>query len=347
MYMDEKNPIGKTGKEYFNFPLVLLAVFVVFFSLADRSFATVQNITSIIYNNTYIFIFCIGYSFILTCGGLDFSAGMQISIVSTVAGVLGYMKVPWPTVLAVSLGSGLLCGAVNAFIIARMRVPYAFATLSTYIAFYGISHIISQGKAYWISPDSFRSIIIGDFLFVPVDVWLLIFGLIALEVIFNRTYLGSHIIAVGENAQAAAASGVSVRNTKNLSIILGSLFFSVAALVYISKKGSSNPVDGIDFFQITGFPGAYLAVTAAGKRGRIKKGMLLPVRFFLGVCVILVLDNGLKLLEWSAELECVITALVLILATSQDYRHSHGFDRAHEGTLTHVFARTHEGMQKE
>ena len=118
-------------------------------------------------------------------------------------------------------------------------------------------------------------------------------------------------------------------------------------LVYGATLIGCLPPSQVVWIQITGFPGAYLAVTAAGKRGRIKKGMLLPVRFFLGVCVILVLDNGLKLLEWSAELECVITALVLILATSQDYRHSHGFDRAHEGTLTHGFARTHEGMQKE
>lgn len=331
-HMTVKNPMKKFNREYINFPLILLVLFVVFFSLAGHSFATLENFTSIIYNNTYIFIFCIGYSFILTCGGLDFSAGMQISIVSTIAGVLGYLDVPWPIVLIVSLGSGVLCGAVNALIIARMHVPYAFATLSTYIAFYGISHIISHGKAYWISPESFRAIIIGKILFVPMDVWLLILSLVALEVIFNRTYLGSYIIAVGENSPAAAASGVSVRNTKSFSLILGSLFFAITALVYISKKGASNPADGIDFFQVTGFPGAYLAVTAAGKHGRIQKGRLLPVRFFLGVCAILVLDNGLELLGWDLELECVVTASVLILATSQDYRHSHEFYRTHAET---------------
>lgn len=330
--MYDMKPLKRITKEYVNFPLAILVLLLVFFSLADRSFATLNNIASIIYDNTYIFIFCIGYAFILTCGGLDFSAGIQISVVSTVAGVLGYLDVPWPVVLAVSIGTGLLCGAVNAFVIAQMRVPYAFATLSTYIAFYGISQIISQGKAYWVSPDSFRAIIIGDFFFVPMDVWLMVFSLVTLEIIFNRTYLGSHIIAVGENAQAAAASGVSVTNTKTLSTILGSLFFAITALVYISKKGSSNPVDGIDFFQITGFPAAYLAVTAAGKHGRIKKGILLPVRFFLGVCAILVLDNGLSLLGWSSELECVITAIVLILTSFKDYRYSHGSDWWHVET---------------
>lgn len=321
-------------KKYTNFPLVLLVLFLVLFTLFDRAFISVGNIISILHNNTYIFIFCVGYAFVLTCGGLDLSAGMQISVVSTVAGILGYEEIPWLVVLVISLSIGVMCGAVNAFIIARMRVPYSFATLSTYIAFYGISHLISQGKSYWISPDSIRSVITGSFLFLPVDVWLVLLSLAVLSTIFNHTYLGSHIIAVGEDPRAAAESGVSVQNTKSLSILLGSFFFAIAALVYISKKGVSNLADGVDFFQITGFPGAYLAVTAAGKRGRIRKGSFLALRFWLGVCTLLMLENGVNMMEWGTELECIVTAFVLILATSQDYKNSQDYDNLHDATKT-------------
>ncbi len=304
------------------FPYILLLVLVLVFALADRDFLSIDNIVDILLNNTYVIVFCVGYAFILTCGGIDLSAGMQISLVSVVTSVLSYEHVPAFLVLLAAITVGLAAGGLNALLVAKMRIPYSMATLSSMILFYAISSLVSGGKSYWVSPESVRKIFIGSYLGVPGDLWILIFSLAVLTVVFKYSHIGNHMIAVGENPTASSRIGVNVEFVRAASLVVGSLFFALTALMFISQKGVSKATDGVDFFQITGFPAAYMAVAAAGKQGRIRKCSYLALRFTVGASVLIVLNNGITLLNLGIELEYLFTGIVLVLAMSQGYKKS-------------------------
>ena len=59
---------------------------------------------------------------------------------------------------------------------------------------------------------------------------------------------------------------------------------------------------------------------AAGKRDRIKKSPFLVPRFICGVSILLIIRNGIHLLGCDTQIEYMITGIVLILATSLNYR---------------------------
>ena len=216
--MEQKKHLKILEKD--NISALILVGIVVFFSIMVRSFWSLDNLKSIFFDQTYVFLFSIGYAFIMTSGGVDLSAGMQISVVSVVVGVLSHYDMPWYVLIAAGIFAGLLCGAVNSFMISGMRVPYSIATLSAAILFFSAAYFISKGKAYWIAPSRMRMFITKSIVLFPGDIWIVLLGFVIFAVIFNHTYMGTHMIAVGLDARSSELSNIKLNRVRSFSLIM-------------------------------------------------------------------------------------------------------------------------------
>ena len=88
--------------------ICLFSLFI--FGLYFRDFFTASNIYKVVIQNTYLFVLSLGLTFIMACGGIDFSIGSQISLLSSIMGVLFSMRLPVAVSFAVLAVCGLLCG---------------------------------------------------------------------------------------------------------------------------------------------------------------------------------------------------------------------------------------------
>ena len=151
--------------------LFMLGVLVVIFLVACLivpNFYKPQNIINILTNNWYIVIIGIGVTFLLITGNFDMSVGGVIAMTGVLSVYFAQASNVSRNVLANGLGLpygvaialALLCamgvGGVNAFFVARLKVPSIIVTLGTMMLARGAGQVVTQGAQRNTSlPDVF------------------------------------------------------------------------------------------------------------------------------------------------------------------------------------------------
>jgi ribose transport system permease protein len=137
--------------------IALMAVLVVF-SFAVPTFATPQNLRSVLVNNfALLAIVSTGMTLAVAAGGIDLSVGTAVdfSSLAFVSLVLGGHTV-WLSALA-GLGAGLAVVSFNAFLIGRLGITPFLATLDTlFIGHSGQQLLAGGGNPVCIGPPPSR-----------------------------------------------------------------------------------------------------------------------------------------------------------------------------------------------
>lgn len=98
------------------------------------------------------------------------------------------------------------------------------------------SRIMQQGLPFAKDLGDFGAI----FLSHNVVVYVAIALAVALSLVFNRTRVGLHLRAVGENPATADATGINVTKYKYLAIIVGSAIAGIGGMLYMIIPSSSG-----------------------------------------------------------------------------------------------------------
>lgn len=287
--------------------IALIAILVVIFNLFGGGFETLEDYKNIVLNSTGLIITVIGLSFVMISGGIDLSIGYQISMVSVVISLLSMEQLPDWVVILGGLLTGLCCGLLNGFLIGYLEiVPFA-ATIATQIIFRGISYVMSRGRMVSYIAESIRRIIRVSFLGVRTDVWLVIISALALWLILRGTFTGKYLRAIGLNEEAAVRANIKVKFIKCLSYCIASVFYAVAAMTLISRKGYAGSEIGIGM-EITATVAAYVGgiMTMAEKQG--------VITLILGALVVAVIENGLAGVGINTYIQYIMTGIILIVS---------------------------------
>ena len=128
--------------------LLVLALIVVFFSVAEPAFLRVGNLFIILQSVSIVALLALGVTLTMAVGGLDLSIGavaaMSLMIASYVMVVLGWGALP---ATLISLAGGALVGLLNGWLIVRMRVPDILATLGSMFLVIGVQLIPTGGRS--------------------------------------------------------------------------------------------------------------------------------------------------------------------------------------------------------
>ncbi|NBO20886.1 MAG: ABC transporter permease, partial [Rhodobacteraceae bacterium] len=147
-----------------------------------------------------------------------------------------------PVLVAIGLLVGLLCGAVNGTLVARMGLPSIVVTIGTMSLYRGISFIVLGDEAFTGYPASFALFGQG-YVWWVFSVELALFAAFAVifGILLHRTNFGRAVYAIGNNATGAQFSGIRVARVLFILFLLTGFMSGVAAVCLTSRLGSTRP----------------------------------------------------------------------------------------------------------
>ena len=147
---------------------------------------------------------------------------------------------------------------------------------------------------------------------VPLIVPIAVAFVVVLSFVLKRTRFGQHIYAVGGNAEAARRAGINVNRIKIACFMISSGLAAFGGILLVSRANSVSPSTGGASTLLLAVGAAVIGGTSLfGGKGRI-------IDAIIGGLVIAVIQNGLPLITQRAEIQYIVTGLVLLLAASVD-----------------------------
>ena len=174
----------------------------------------------------------------------------------------------------IALVIGLVLGAINGLLVARLSIPPIIVTLGTYSIYSGLIFIYSDGTQVDQVPPAYAAFgngILATWLPVPVPVLVLAAALFLCWFTLGHTVFGRAVLAVGNNAVAAYNAGVSVISTQVRVYVISGVLAALAGLVFVCYTGSATVTTGTgDHVELQSIAVALIGGTAiAGGRGNM------------------------------------------------------------------------------
>ncbi len=296
------------GRAIYAFLLLML----VFFSIVNKNFLSVNNLLNIAKQVSIFGIASIGMTYVILLGGIDLATGSVISFVNIICAYF-MVNLGMNPALAIflSLISSALIGLFNGIIIAEIKIPAIIVTFASQTIFGGLAYIICNGRPISRFDQSFLKIGQGYLGPIPIPIIIMIVCFIVGAFILNKTYFGRYFYALGGNEEAAELSGINIKRVKYLVYSLSGLFAGIAGIVMLSRANTGQPNAGLgyEFDVITCV--VLGGVSINGGSGKISNVVA-------GVLIIGVLSNGMILMDISSYMQMVIKGIILLMAVGSD-----------------------------
>lgn len=307
--------------------IALFAV-LMFFSFAAPNFLSTANFILMSKHVALNAFLAMGMTFVIITGGIDLSVGSIVGLCGMTAGALILNGLDLPggytvffnvfEVVLITLGVGILIGAINGILITRLNVAPFIATLGTLYVARGAALLMSDGGTFpnlagkaEFGTTGFGWLGAGRVLGLPVSIWILVAVALAAAYLARYTPLGRQIFAVGGNERAARMSGVRINRVKMFVYMFSGFCAAIVGLIISSELMASHPATG-ESFELNAIAAAVLGGTSmSGGRGTIGGTII-------GAFVIGVLSDGLVMMGVSSFWQMVIKGLVIIFAVVID-----------------------------
>ncbi len=290
----------------------------------DGAFHRLQLHLDLLGSQSVVGLCALGQCVVILGGGIDLSVGAVVGLAGMVfAGLQLQGGAPWPLALLIALATGATIGAANGLLVARCRVQPFLATLATMVIARGLARFLpelagqpasskfmptgSEGPPFW----TFLASRVGA---IPTAGILFACFALAGSVLLHRTVFGRHLLAVGDNAEAARLSGVQVGRITTLAYVLSGLCAAMASVLQVARDVHGNPSAG-EMLELQAIAAVVVGGTSLrGGRG----GLVLAV---LGVLTIGYLEKVLAVngvpSHWRL---CVQGAIILAAVLLQERR---------------------------
>ncbi|WP_313476287.1 ABC transporter permease [Agrobacterium pusense] len=225
--------------------VLLLGVAILIFianSLASPYFLNAWNLSDATFNFTEKAIIAFAMALLIIAGEIDLSVAAIIALASTAMGAAAQMGAGTPGLVAIGIGTGLLCGAFNGFLVAGLKLPSIVVTIGTMSLFRGISYMVLGDQAYGKYPADFAYFGQGYvFWVISFEFVLFIAMAILFAILLHATNFGRQVYVIGNNPFAARFSGIPVERMKFILFLLTGLMSGIAAVCLTSRLGSTRP----------------------------------------------------------------------------------------------------------
>ena len=275
---------------------------------------------NILRNNTYAGVIALGMCFVIISGGIDLSVGsmlcslgaMLMYLLDETAGPLAAMGITGAPAYAISivviLIMGTIMGLMNGALISYGKLPPFIATLGTQKIFRSVTQQLTKTFNPTV-PAGFKMIAsarIGGQVILPVIYWVAV--IILMHIIFKKTTLGRHTIAIGSNEKAAKLSGINVGKVKLKIYALSGIMVAIASVIYLARVGSMDFANAGAGYEMD----AIAAVIVGGTSMAGGKGSLIGA--FIGMLIMGVMNNILNSVGVPTFLCDAIKGAIIIFA---------------------------------
>ncbi|MEM8553950.1 MAG: ABC transporter permease [Pseudomonadota bacterium] len=302
--------------------LVLLIALLIFgLTLGERFFSPFA-MTLILQQVQIVGVLAAAQSLIILTAGIDLSVGAIAVLTSVIMGQFTFRYgMPPAVAVAAGLAVGTAIGAVNGWLVSRVKLPPFIVTL-------GMWQIVLAANYLYSANETIRSqdieaeapflqflgttFSLGGARFT-LGVILMVALVLILAYALRSTAWGRHVYAVGDDPDAAELAGVDVHKTLMSVYMLVGFICALAGWVMIGRFGSVSPS------ATTGVIGNIQAITAVviggislfGGRGSIMGA-------FFGALIVGVFELGLRMAGANPQWTFLLIGVLIIAAVAVD-----------------------------
>lgn len=294
--------------------LALLATCAFFTTQSDR-FLSGQNLSLVLQLVMVVGVLAIGQTLIILTAGIDLSCGMVMALSSIVMTkfAVDYGLNPY-LAAACGLGVAMVFGLVNGLLVTKIKLPSFIVTLGTMNIAFAITQIYSESQTVQNLPAPLVALgatfSIGETAISMGTVLMVLLYVLSWHLL-RDTASGRHVYAVGNHAEAARLTGISVERVLLGVYVLAGLLYGIAALLLVSRTEVGDPNAGQ-----TENLDAITAVVLGGTSLFGGRGVILGS--LVGAVIVGVFRNGLTLMGVASVYQTLITGILVILAVAAD-----------------------------
>jgi rhamnose transport system permease protein len=288
--------------------LVCLLVVLAFNIARVSNFLTVNNQVNLFQLGIEKAIVTLAMAFVIVSGEIDLSVASMMGLSAAITANLFERGVSLPLAVVVALGVGALFGLLNGYFVAVLGLSSLAVTLAGYVGFRGLARLLVEDRSVGGFPGWFTDLgqqgLLG-----PVTLSILIFAVLAVlgTVVLHFSGLGRLTYVIGNSAQVARFSGVSVARTKMTIFTISGLVSALAGVLMAARLGAvrASTAEGAELDIIT-------VVLLGGVS--IFGGVGSMVGVLLSTYLVLNLRNGLVIAGITGNTQTGIIGLLLILS---------------------------------
>ncbi len=221
--------------------LALVCVFIVA-GIRYPAFLSSENLLNILRQNSMLGLVSLGMTFVILSGGIDLSVGSLVAVGGVVAAEFSYHGSLAAVVFG--LAAGGLLGLANGLLIAKARLQPFVVTLAMMIAARGWVLALTHGQSLRLAKaaTTLGALGRGHLGPVPIPVLLLLAAFALGALMLAYTGFGHHLVAVGDNEEAAHLLGLNVDRTRIAVYTLSGVLAGAAGVLLASRLGAGQPV---------------------------------------------------------------------------------------------------------
>ncbi|MFM9552262.1 MULTISPECIES: ABC transporter permease [Streptomyces] len=222
--------------------------------IVSPAFLTADNLIGVAQQSTELSLLVLATALILVAGRMDLSLESTIGVAPVIAvwlvlptsggrfnglGLFAeWMAVPF------CLAVGAVIGAVNGFLILKLRLNGFIVTLGMLTMLRGLQVALSEGQSIVELPSAFTYLGKAAWLGIPAAIWIcaVLFALGGSALAWLRH--GRALYAIGGNTEAARTAGIRVDRVVWIVLVLGSVLAAFAGILYSGHYGSISATQG-------------------------------------------------------------------------------------------------------
>ena len=299
---------------------VLVASIVVFGLLLGTKFFSPFALTLILQQVQIVGIVAAAQSLVILTAGIDLSVGAIMVLSSVVMGQFTFRYgLPVEVAVACGLLVGMICGYINGWLVAVMKLPPFIVTLGMWQIVLATNFLYSANETIRAQDIEANAPLlqlfatkfsIGGAVFT-VGVVFMVALILLLAYVLKHTAWGRHVYAVGDDPEAAQLSGVNVRRVLISVYMLSGLICAFAGWALIGRIGSVSPTSG----QLANIE-SITAVVIGGISLFGGRGSILGALF--GALIVGVFTLGLRLAGADAQWTFLLIGALIVGAVAVD-----------------------------
>lgn len=305
-------------------PLLIVSFVLAIFFVPH--FFSVYNLKNYLLQSADLLIISCGLTFVVLNGGIDFSVTSILALGSVVGAYImalsplaGQPTLSIPIAILAMMSIGVLVGLLNGLSVVKLKMPSFVATLATQLIVLGLAvqfaSMVSESSSITGLPEAFFVLGgEGEYFLVPIliafSIWLISNWLL------NRTIFGKRVFAIGVNPKASFISGIPVKKTIIMLMVISGLLAGIASIIATARNQVGMASLGDQMFLTTIASVIVGGTSTSGGFGGVNKTLL-------GVLFITLLNNTMNLLGVGWYTIMIVLGVLVVVSAMSSYVLNH------------------------
>jgi len=274
----------------------------------SEHFFQLDNYFNMLKQSSALLITASAATILMMTGNFDLSTGSNLAFSGVLYAQLASSGLPLTPAAAITLAAGACFGIVNGILVSKYDISPFIATLGMLFIGKGLALVVCNGQSVRSNlPDHFMVMMSASFMGMPVPIIIALFGTGIFWILANKSLIGKYAMVIGSNKNAAFLSGINVNAICIGLFIIVAILASFAGIMTASRIGAGDPRIN-EFF----FMDVIVAIMLGGTSLTGGKGTIAGT--FIAALIVIVIGNGLSMLNILIFWQTIIKGVILIVA---------------------------------